>query len=332
MSQSNIISRAPASVLQIRLRNLLQQGLWLPLAVVLGLTLLFSVESSSFTTLRNLTALLNEASTLLIASLGPSFVVLMGSIDLSVGATVLITGAIGVTLMNHFGFGNFIVPVTILLGAGFGLLNGTVHVLGRIPSFVVTLGTLSVFTGLGQTMLQGQAVEIADPNFGGISLNMLVPHIPNCALWGIGAWLVTVIIARFTRFGRYMYLIGGGETVARTAGVPISRYKIYAFMASGATAGLAASLLVAQLGAVGPTLGNDLLLNTLAAVVVGGTSLAGGVGGPHRTLIGVLIIAMLDNGLNLMGVNEYTQMIIKGLVVIGAVLISRNGSRAAVVK
>jgi ribose transport system permease protein len=141
-----------------------------------------------------------------------------------------------------------------------------------------------------------------------------------------------VLVGARTRFGRYMYIIGGGEAVARTAGMPVRRYQIYAFVLSGTMAGLAGALATARLGAAGPTLGQDLLLNSLAAIVVGGTSLSGGVGGVHRTLIGVLIIALLDNGLNLMGVNQYTQMMIKGLVVVIAVFVSQGRSRQLVIK
>lgn len=140
------------------------------------------------------------------------------------------------------------------------------------------------------------------------------------------------MLADRTRFGRYMYIIGGGETVAHTSGIPVRRYKIFAFALSGLLAGLGSVLAVARLGAAGPSLGSDLLLNSLAAIVVGGTSLAGGVGGPQRTLIGVLIIAILDNGLNLMGVSQYTQMVVKGAVVVVAVLVSQQRLRNAVVK
>jgi ribose/xylose/arabinose/galactoside ABC-type transport system permease subunit len=160
----------------------------------------------------------------------------------------------------------------------------------------------------------------------------LLPRIPNIALFAIVAWALMTLIGFKTRFGRYMYIIGGGEAVARTAGLPVRRYKIYAFALSGALAGLAGALATARLGAAGPTLGQELLLNSLAAIVVGGTSLAGGIGGVHRTLIGVLIIALLDNGLNLMGVNQYTQMVIKGAVVVAAVLIGQDRGRQTVIK
>jgi ribose/xylose/arabinose/galactoside ABC-type transport system permease subunit len=213
-----------------------------------------------------------------------------------------------------------------------GAVNGVIYVRGRIPSFVVTLGTLSVFTGIALQLLDGRAIQYNDLSIETIAIGQLVPRLPNIALWALVAWAVVVLIADRTRFGRYMYLIGGGEAVARTSGVPVGRYKVYAFALSGLLAGLGAILAVARLGAVGPSLGSDLLLNSLAAIVVGGTSLAGGTGGPHRTLIGVLIIAILDNGLNLMGVSQYTQMVVKGVVVVAAVLVSQERIRSAVIK
>ncbi|WP_165769614.1 ABC transporter permease [Arboricoccus pini] len=299
---------------------------------MLFLLVFFSLATDSFATLRNFTAISGQAGTLLIACLGGTFVILMGSIDLSVGAVVLLGGAMSVTLLNHTPLGFATIPAVALLGGLLGLVNGTIYTWGRIPSFIVTLGTLSVFSGLALTILDGRAIQFDLDGFETIAIGQLVPHLPNIAFWALVAWAVVVVIASRTRFGRYMYLIGGGETVARTAGVPVTRYKIYAFMLSGVLAGIGAVLSVARLGAAGPSLGTDLLLNSLAAIVVGGTSLSGGIGGPHRTLIGVLIIAILDNGLNLMGVSQYSQMVVKGLVVIAAVLVSRDRSRTTVVK
>ncbi|MBV9488725.1 MAG: ABC transporter permease, partial [Verrucomicrobia bacterium] len=159
-----------------------------------------------------------------------------------------------------------------------------------------------------------------------------LPPLQNITLCALAVWGAGVLIAQRTRFGRYIYLIGGGETVARNAGIPVRRYKVYAFTLSGLIAGFGGALAVARLGAAGPTLGQDLLLNSLAAIVVGGTSLSGGVGGPHRTLLGVLIISILDNGLNLLGVRAYPQLVIKGLVVIAAVLVSQDRRPGLLIK
>lgn len=308
-----------------------RQGVHLPIAVVILLIAFFSFATDSFFSLRNLTALSGQGSALLLACTGATFVILMGSIDLAVGATVLLVGAVVVKLINIFELELWAVPIGLAFGATLGLCNGLVFALGSIPSFVVTLGTLSVYTGLAWNLLEGRALRFDAAAFENLAIGQLIPRIPNIALFALGIWLLMVWVGAKTRFGRYMYVIGGGEAVARTSGVPVRRYKIYAFVLSGAMAGLAGTLAVARLGAAGPTLGTDLLLNTLAAIVVGGTSLSGGVGGVQRTILGVLIITLLDNGLNLMGVNQYTQMVIKGLVVIGAVVISHD-RRSVIVK
>ena len=313
-------------------RPRLRTGLWLPIGVVVLLFAFFSIAAPSFPTLRNATGVMGQASTLLLACLGSSFVVLMGSIDLSVGATVLFVGAITVTALNIADLGVFAPIVAIGFGTLLGTLNGLIFTFGRIPSFVVTLGTLSVFTGAAWQLLEGRALPFSSHSFEWLAIGQFVPRVPNIALFALAAWATMALVGVKTRFGRYMYAIGGGEAVARTAGLPVRRYQIYAFALSGAMAGFAGALATARLGAAGPTLGQDLLLNSLAAIVVGGTSLAGGVGGVHRTLIGVLIIALLDNGLNLMGVNQYTQMVIKGAVVVVAVLISQNRERSLVIK
>jgi len=307
-------------------------GKWLPVIVVLVIILFFTVATDSFMTLRNLRAISGQASTLLLACLGATFVILMGSIDLSVGAMVLLVGAITVKVINALGLGIEAVGVGLLVGMLLGIINGAIFAYGKIPSFVVTLGSLSIFTGAAWEILQGRALRYDSFAFENLAIGQLIPYVQNIALFAIGAWLAMVFICFKTRFGRYMFIIGGGEAVARTTGIPVLRYKIYAFALSGMMAGLAGTLAVARLGTAGPTLGQDLLLNTLAAIVVGGTSLSGGVGGIHRTLIGVLIIALLDNGLNLMGVNQYTQMMVKGAVVIAAVLVGQDRSKSSVMK
>jgi ribose transport system permease protein len=307
-------------------------GGMLPFAAVSVLVIAFSVSTDAFLSFRNLTAVASQASILLLASTGATFVILMGSIDLSVGAIVLLVGAVVVTAINSLDLGFSATVVGVSLGTLLGLANGIVFALGMIPSFVVTLGSLSVFTGVALELLEGRALQYNSPAFDELAIGQLVPHFPNVALIAIILWAIMVLVCFKTRFGRYMYVIGGGEAVARTSGLPVVRYKIYAFMLSGALAGIAGTLAVARVGAAGPTLGTDLLLNSLAAVVVGGTSLSGGVGGVHRSLLGVLIITILDDGLNLLGVNQYLQMIIKGAVVIAAVLASQDRSKMVIVK
>jgi ribose transport system permease protein len=306
--------------------------LWLPIGVVVALALFFSFASSAFPTVRNLTILSAQASTLLIVCTGATFVMLMGSIDLSVGAIVLLVGAVSAKVENLTGIGPIIVIVAAILGGLLGLTNGIIYAYGAVPSFVVTLGSLSIFNGLGLQILQGRAISVNSGALDTIAIGQWIPRVQNITIFAVVIWGIGVFIAQRTRFGRYMYLIGGGESVARNSGVPVRRYKLYAFILSGLIAGFGGILAVARLGAAGPTLGEDLLLNSLAAIVVGGTSLSGGVGGPHRTLLGVLIISILDNGLNLLGVTAYPQLVIKGAVVITAVLVSQTRLQGMLIK
>jgi len=310
----------------------IDRSLWLPLGVVIVLTIFFSLTSNAFASIRNLTIVSAQASTLLIVCIGATFVVLMGSIDLSVGAVVLLVGAVSVKIQNGTGIGGSIIVVAAILGGLLGLLNGIIYAYGAVPSFVVTLGSLSIFSGVALQILEGRSISFESESLDTIAIGQWIPPFQNIALCAIAIWGVGVLIAERTRFGRYMYLIGGGENVARNSGIPVKRYKVYAFTLSGLVAGLGGLLAVARLGAAGPTLGQDLLLNSLAAIVVGGTSLSGGVGGPHRTLLGVLIIAILDNGLNLLGVSAYPQLVIKGAVVIAAVLVSQNRRQSVLIK
>ncbi len=229
------------------------KSLWLPVGVVLGLAGFFAVTTKSFATLRNFTAITGQAGTLLIVCLGSTFVVLMGSIDLSVGAVVLLVGASSVMLLNATHLRLVIIPLAAALGGLLGAANGLIYVFGRIPSFLVTLGSLSVFTGVALQILQGRAIQFDNPDFEEIAIGQLVNHLPNIALCALLAWTIVVFVADRTRFGRYMYIIGGGETVARTSGIPVGRYKIYAFALSGLLAGVGAILAVARLGPAGPS-------------------------------------------------------------------------------
>jgi ribose transport system permease protein len=336
MNENEQIMIAPASSRFLdRIAGVADRGTWLPVGVFVALVAIFSFASPAFFTWRNFAATTGEAATLLIASLGATFVILMGSIDLSVGAVVLLVGTTTVAALKLFqgaDLGPLAIPFGAFLGAALGAFNGAITVFGRVPSFVVTLGSLSVFTGIALSILAGATIMFDSPFFDVLSLRQTIPHLPNIALWALLLWLISIFVGARTRFGRFVMLIGGGEQVARTAGIPVDRYKIYAFTVSGLTAGLAGIFAMSRLGAVGPSLGGDLLLNTLGAIVVGGTSLAGGAGGVQRTFIGVAIITVLSNGLNLVGVGPYWQLVIKGFVVIGAVLVSQDRLANLIVK
>jgi ribose transport system permease protein len=305
----------------------------LPLAALLALVLYFSVRADAFLSAANLTLISGQAGILLLASLGATLVIIAGSVDLSVGSIALLTGAVLASLINA-GVGNpiLILLVAIAVGAAIGLLNGVVFAYGRVPSFIATLGTLSLFAGIGLTLLQGSTINFTNQGIRDLAIGQLIPNVQNAALIAIVAFFVVWFFARRTRFGLYVYAVGGNERVVELAGVSTRRVKVLILVVSGITAGLAGLLLTAQLGAAGPTTGSTILLDSVAAIVIGGTALSGGVGGVGRTVLGVLILTVLSNGLNQIGAADYTQTIIKGLVIIVAAVFTMASQRKLIVK
>lgn len=305
----------------------------LPLAALLALVVFFSVRAEAFLTAANLTLISGQAGILLLASLGATLVIVAGSVDLSVGSIALLTGAVVASLIND-GLGNpfLVLLIAIAVGAAIGLLNGVVFAYGRVPSFIATLGTLSLFAGIGLTILQGSTINFTNQGIRDLAIGQFIPNIQNAALIALLALAVVWFFARRTRFGLYVYAVGGNEKVVELAGVKTRRVKVLILVVSGITAGVAGLLLTAQLGAAGPTLGSQILLDSVAAIVIGGTALSGGVGGVGRTVLGVLILTVLSNGLNQIGAADYTQTIIKGLVIIVAAVFTMASQRKLIVK
>ncbi len=266
--------------------------------------------------------ILRQSAVLLIVAGSATFIILQGSIDLSVGSIVTLTGIAAAILVRDYQFGIWATPAAMLVGGMAGCINGLLFAYGKVPSFLVTLGALFALDGLALLLSGGQAVQVMDRNYLKIASGSLIGALPNIALWSFLVFVVTSIIGSYTKFGRYMYAIGGGETVARLSGVPVDRFKLYSFILSGLLCGLAGALMTARLQAGSPRMGEGLLLDSIAAVIIAGTALTGGVGGPHRTILGVFIIGILSNGLNINAVDPHTQIIVKGGIVVGAVFLT----------
>jgi ribose transport system permease protein/putative xylitol transport system permease protein len=223
----------------------------------------------------------------------------------------------------------------LLSGVAAGVLNGLLFAYLRLPSFLVTLGTSLMITGVGLILTGGASIQIFNQDFLNISQAKLVPQVPNIALWSLLIYGIAVAVGIWTRFGRYAYAIGGGEVVARLSGVPVQRFKFYAFVISATLAGFAGVLLTARLGSGSPgytAASGDIVLLSIAAVVMGGTALTGGVGGVQRTILGVLVLTILENGLTGMNVHPFKQAIIEGCVVILAVALTIDRSKLSAVK
>jgi ribose transport system permease protein/putative xylitol transport system permease protein len=315
-----------------RLASSEARGLVVPLVGLVALVAFFGVSADNFLTVDNLYSVLRDAAVLLIVSIGMTWVILMGSIDLSVGAILTLSGMVtAITLDNDYGILASI-GFGLAVGLGAGVVNGLLFAVAKVPSFLVTLGTSLALTGIALWSVGGRSVQVFDPSFSELSTSTVIADLPNIALWSLVIYGVAILIGQRTRFGRFTFAIGGGEQVARLSGVTVQRYKFYALVVSGLLAGLAGILLTARVGAATPTMGDTLALQTIAAVVMGGTALTGGVGGVHRTLLGVLVITILANGMDTMAVNPYLQSIIQGAVVILAVALTLDRSKISVLK
>jgi ribose transport system permease protein/putative xylitol transport system permease protein len=303
-----------------------------PFVMLFGLVIVFTFTTERFFSEANLLDnVAKNAITLLLVALAGTFPILQQSIDLSVESVVLLTGVVTVVLISQFGLGLLAIPLAIGVGMLAGLFNGLVFTKLKVPSFLVTLGTLSVLAGVGKIITGGSTITFRDPGIRLIS-NGDVLGIPNLVLWGLLVYVATIVLAFRTKFGRYCFALGENERVVELAGAKVDRYKIYPFVLSGLLCGIAGVLLTLRISSASPNIGSGLLLPSIAAIVMGGTALTGGVGGPHRTILGVLVIAVLNNGMNLLGIDSFVQEIILGLVVVAAVALSIDRDKIDVVK
>jgi ribose transport system permease protein len=308
---------------------------WAPLAVLVLLCAVITGFNHNFLSFGNFVRISQASMIPLVLGLGATFVILMGSVDLAVEG-VLALGSVALSLLvlngaNDNNLGLLAVLIVLLSGALLGGINGVVHVHLRIPSFMVTLGMWFVGVGLANAILGGLAVRINDPMIRGLAIHRFLGF-----PWG--AWLALValgiayVIQDHTRLGRYLYALGGGEELAALSGIPVARVRIATFTLAGIFYALGGVLAAAQLGLGNAQIGQGRLFTTITAVVVGGTSLSGGEGGVLQTLVGVLIVTVLSNGMVLMGVSPSVQQAVQGLMIIAAVALSIDRKRLRIVK
>ena len=290
-----------------------------------ALCVALSLLNPYFLTPRNIGNVLRQASINGILAIGQTFVILTGGIDLSVGSLLALCGLLGSMIVTGADPGSPAIAILLGVGAGLGLgmVNGLVVAHLRVPAFVATLGMLSVARGLTFISNDGMPVPNLAPSFlqlgQGVVFGVPVPVILFAA-----TVLVAWVVLRFTTYGRYVYAVGGNERSARTSGVNTRRIVFSVYAVSGALAGLSGMVLAARTTSALPQAGVSYELDAIAAVVIGGTSLTGGVGSPVGTLFGALIIAVISNGLDLMGVSSYYQQVIKGVIIVLAVLLDTS--------
>lgn len=307
-------------------RNILHnQGI---LIVFVLLCIALSLSSEFFLTWNNWTNIIRQTAINGILAIGVTYVILAGGIDLSVGSVMALSGAVAasfaVTPDNAF------IGVALLasLATGFlaGLVNGVVTAYLRIPAFVVTLGMLSAARGFTFIYTDGRPISNLSPEFlwfgNGAVLGIPVPIVALAVVFAV-CWFVL----RFTVFGRHVYAVGGNERAAITNGVRTRRVTALTYVVSGMLASLAGVILTARSTAALPQAGVAYELDAIAAVVIGGTSLSGGKGTLIGTVFGALIIGTINNGLDLLGISSYYQQVVKGVIIVGAVLLDAGRRR-----
>jgi len=302
-----------------------------PAVAIVVLVGFFSLQSNLFLTYGNLVNnVLKNSIILLFVSIGGTFPILQQSIDLSVAQILVLSAITTAALAGPYGI--LALPAVLLVGAIAGLVNGIAFTQLKVPSFLVTLGTLSIIQGISITVTGGQSILFSNDSVEAIASGSYLPFLPNLILWGVIGYVLSVYIALKTKFGRYCYAIGDNERVVKLSGVRVTRYKVYAFIFSGLFCSIGGFLLATRISSASPRLGETLLLTSITAIVIGGTPLSGGRGGPQWTILGVILIAVLQNGMSLMFIDSSIQRIILGVIIILAVAINIDRENINVVK
>ncbi len=308
---------------------------WAPLAVLVVLCIGIAAINPRFLSFGNFVRIAQAGMIPLVLGIGGTFIILMGSVDLSVEGVVALAVVLTSLLVQNGANANDLgllgLALVLAAGALVGLVNGLVHVRLKIPSFMATLGLWFVAAGVANALLGGIAVRINDPLVRGLALQRFLGF-----PWGV--WLalaalgVAYVIQDHTRLGRHIYALGGGEDLAALSGIRPARVRMIAFTLAGAFYALGGILSGAQLGLGNAQVGQGRLFTTVTAVVVGGTALSGGEGSVLQTLVGVLIVTVLANGMVLMGIRPSYQTAVQGLMIIAAVALSIDRNRLRIVK
>jgi ribose/xylose/arabinose/galactoside ABC-type transport system permease subunit len=297
----------------------------LPLAGLVGLVVFYWLAAGDrFMSVDNWRNLVQQATVVGIVGFGLTFVIVAGSIDLSVGSVVALSGIVAATVADSSG-ALAGVAAGVATGGACGVCNGFIFAVMKVPSFIVTLGMLSIARGLTLVYSDIKPKSV----IGGYDVLGTAPGIYYVLA---GAFAVAFVLFNATSFGRYTRAIGGEERVARLSGVPVTTMKIAIFAFAGVMTGLGGVVLSARLGIATPQAGLGLELTAIAAVVLGGTPLTGGIGNVWNTIVGALIIVVLNNGLVILGVAPEIQQIIQGAILILAVFVALERRKIGVIK
>ncbi len=345
--QAGLMPQAPAAPLGEAARQPVGRGAarqrllsrwndYAPLLVLVALVLAFSAAAPNFMSISNFARISIAAMPALMVAVGATFIIIMGSIDLSMEGVVSTTAVLFALMFNAlggalFGLGWLAVPAVMAIGALIGAATGLIHVKLKIPSFMASLAMGYIGMGFSVLMTSGDILRVNDDAFRallfqrvlGFPLMVYVGLLLVCAAW---------FIQRNTRLGRNCYAVGGGEDLAHASGLNVKKVRVLGFMLAGVLYSFGALFAVARNGMAESLTGSGLMFVSVTSVVVGGTSLMGGKGGVWNTVVGVLIVNVINNGIVVLGLPSYVQDGVLGVLVIAAVVLSTNRASASLVK
>lgn len=303
---------------------------YVPMALLALVAVAFAVGNPNFVSPYNLNTILVYAAPLLMVALGQMCVILVGGIDLSVGGMISFISCLFVVMIGRIGVWAY--PLCVLVGVLLGAVNGVVVTRVRIPSFIATLGTGGILASLSM-LLAPVPVNVPTAQQGLLELvTGALLGVDNSLYLGVAVFLLFWLLLRLTPAGRRLFYVGSNIKMAWTSGLSEVRTRTLAFVLGGAGAALAAIALSASQYGSNPYLGAPFVLASIATVVVGGTALTGGAGGPLQTLFGALMMSMLQNGMNVVGIDQYFQQSILGLMIIVCVVLTFDRSKTPVIK
>ena len=296
-------------------------GILIALAAMILFLCVWPATAKTFPTKTNLSNLLRQSSTNLMLACGMTMVIILGGIDLSVGSIIAMSGCFAAGAVVWGGMPEIVgLTIGVLSGLVFGLFNGAVIAWTNIPPFIVTLASMNLAKGIAYVFSGGKPIRCMTEAWKFLGAGYVL-GIPTPVWTMFIVFFLCVLFLNRTRIGRHIYAVGGNSTAAKFSGISTAKVKFTVFAISGTLAGLAGVTIASRLYSGTCTSGNAAEMDAIAAVVIGGTSMSGGSGKLGGTLIGALIIGILNNGLNLMGVNSDWQYIIKGIVILGAVYV-----------
>jgi ribose transport system permease protein len=305
---------------------------YLPIVFLIVLVLLVGAYDPSFFSLGNFLTVTADTMTMFLMASGVTLVIMIGGIDLSIQAVASMASCILAAYLGRFGI--WTIPLAVLGGAAAGLAGSLVSTRLRIPSFIATLAVSGVVLSAGYWFSDTRSINIP-PDLSASYLSWAVGEtlgIPNEIWVGVVAMVILSVILQLTPFGRLIRGIGAQEQAVIASGINVDRVKIAAYVLSGTMAALAGVVMAARLGSGSPTLANEFLLPAIAAIIVGGTAITGGVGSVWRTFVGALIVQVVRIGMTFMGVSVFAQQIVFGIILVAAVAITLDRSKLLVVK